>query len=69
MPSSHEMKMTSPCGAGPDLSGKELPVVYRWAYAFGMPGAKQDFVPQNLPPDQVATHVGNQVPGLQGGGH
>jgi len=49
--------------------GKELPVVYRWAYAFGMPGAKQDFVPQNLPPDQVATHVGNQVPGLQGGGH
>ena len=49
--------------------GKELPVVYRWAYAFGMPGAAQDFVPQNLPPDQVATHVGNQVPGLQGGGH
>ena len=49
--------------------GKELPVVYRWAYAFGMPGAAQDFVPQNLPPDQVATHVGNQVPGLQGSGH
>ena len=48
--------------------GKELPVVYRWAYAFGMPGAAQDFVPQNLPPDLVETHVGNQVPGLKGGG-
>jgi cytochrome c oxidase subunit 1 len=47
--------------------GKELPVVYRWPYAYGMPGAAQDFVPQNLPPDLVATHVGNQVPGLQGG--
>ncbi len=48
--------------------GKELPIVYRWAYAFGMPGAAQDFVPQNLPPDLVETHIGNQVPGLKGGG-
>ena len=47
--------------------GKELPVVYRWPYAYGMPGAAQDFVPQNLPPDLVGTHVGNQVPGLKGG--
>ena len=47
---------------------KELPVVYRWPYAYGMPGAAQDFVPQNLPPDLVATHVGNQVPGLKSGG-
>jgi cytochrome c oxidase subunit 1 len=30
--------------------GKELPVVYRWAYDYGVPGAEQDFVPQNQPP-------------------
>jgi cytochrome c oxidase subunit I len=35
--------------------GKELPVVYRWAYDYSVPGAAQDFLPQNLPPDQVAT--------------
>ena len=27
--------------------GKELPIVYRWAYDFGVPGADKDFVPQN----------------------
>ena len=30
--------------------GKELPVVYRWAYDYSVPGAAQDFVPQNQPP-------------------
>ena len=30
--------------------GKELPVVYRWAYAYNVPGAEQDFLPQNQPP-------------------
>jgi cytochrome c oxidase subunit 1 len=30
--------------------GKTLPVVYRWAYAYNLPGAAQDFVPQNQPP-------------------
>ena len=35
--------------------GKKLPVVYRWAYAFSVPGARDDFIPQNLPPDQVPT--------------
>ncbi len=39
--------------------GKELPVVYRWAYAFSVPGAKDDYLPQNLPPDQVSTGVEN----------
>jgi len=34
--------------------GPTLPVVYRWAYAYGVPGAEQDFLPQNLPPDQTA---------------
>jgi cytochrome c oxidase subunit 1 len=29
--------------------GRELPVVYRWAYDYSVPGAPQDFVPQNHP--------------------
>ncbi|MBT3239241.1 MAG: cytochrome c oxidase subunit I, partial [Rhodospirillaceae bacterium] len=33
----------------------ELPCVYRWAYEYGLPGAKDDYVPQNLPPDQIVT--------------
>lgn len=33
--------------------GAELPVVYRWAYDYGVPGAKHDFIPQNMPPDEV----------------
>ncbi|MBN9436380.1 cbb3-type cytochrome c oxidase subunit I [Bosea sp. (in: a-proteobacteria)] len=31
--------------------GKELPVVYRWAYDYSVPGAAQDFLPQNQPPE------------------
>ena len=30
--------------------GPRLPVVYRWAYAYGEPGAAEDFIPQNAPP-------------------
>lgn len=30
--------------------GKELPVVYRWAYDYNVPGAPEDFIPQNQPP-------------------
>jgi len=29
--------------------GEELPVVYRWAYDYGVPGAAEDYVPQNVP--------------------
>jgi cytochrome c oxidase subunit 1 len=29
--------------------GKELPVVYRWAYDYSVPGAPEDFIPQNVP--------------------
>jgi cytochrome c oxidase subunit 1 len=29
--------------------GDELPVVYRWAYDYSVPGAPEDFVPQNQP--------------------
>lgn len=28
--------------------GKELPTVYRWAYDYSVPGAKNDFIPQNM---------------------
>jgi cytochrome c oxidase subunit 1 len=34
--------------------GKNLPVVYRWAYDYSVPGAKEDFIPQNVPPSAVA---------------
>ena len=30
--------------------GPDLPVVYRWAYDYSVPGAAQDFIPQNEPP-------------------
>jgi cytochrome c oxidase subunit 1 len=31
--------------------GRHLPVVYRWAYAYSVPGAAQDFIAQNAPPE------------------
>ena len=34
--------------------GKELPIVYRWAYDYSVPGAKADFIPQNVPPSKVS---------------
>ena len=34
--------------------GAALPVVYRWAYDYSVPGAAQDFIPQNVPPQDVA---------------
>ncbi len=34
--------------------GKELPVVYRWAYDYSVPGVKPDFIPQNVSPADVA---------------
>ncbi|RZL92112.1 MAG: cytochrome c oxidase subunit I [Variovorax sp.] len=32
--------------------GPQLPVVHRWAYAYGMPGAREDYIPQNAPPEE-----------------
>jgi cytochrome c oxidase subunit 1 len=29
--------------------GDELPNVYRWAYDYSVPGAAEDFIPQNVP--------------------
>jgi cytochrome c oxidase subunit 1 len=33
--------------------GPTLPVVYRWAYDYSVPGADQDFIPQNVPAGEV----------------
>jgi cytochrome c oxidase subunit 1 len=35
--------------------GPELPRVYRWAYAYSVPGAVKDFTPQTEPPDEKET--------------
>ena len=32
--------------------GPTLPVVYRWAYDYSVPGADRDFIPQNQPPSR-----------------
>ena len=32
----------------------ELPSVYRWAYDYGVPGAERDFIPQNVPSEEMA---------------
>ena len=40
----------------------DLPLVYRWAYEYGLPGVKDDFVPQNMPPDQVKMGVDQTSP-------
>jgi cytochrome c oxidase subunit I len=32
--------------------GATLPVVYRWAYDYSVPGASEDFIPQNQPPSR-----------------
>ncbi len=34
--------------------GKDLPVVHRWAYDYSVPGAPDDFIPQNVPVDAHA---------------
>jgi cytochrome c oxidase subunit I len=42
--------------------GKEMPVVYRWAYDYSVPGAAEDFLPQNLPPSRVHVRAGRGDP-------
>ena len=31
----------------------EIPHVHRWAYDYSVPGAKEDYIPQNVPPSEV----------------
>jgi cytochrome c oxidase subunit 1 len=33
--------------------GDKLPLVYRWAYDYSVPGAVNDFTPQNIHPSEV----------------
>src|SRR5438067_2957191 len=55
--------------------GPTLPVVYRWAYDYSVPGAAEDFIPQNQPPSRKtgglegtldAAELGAQKPGASG---
>jgi hypothetical protein len=34
-----------------------LPEVHRWAYDFSVPGASEDFIPQNMPADETHATV------------
>jgi cytochrome c oxidase subunit 1 len=47
--------------------GPQLPVVHRWAYAYSVPGAHEDFIAQNAPPEAggaepVPHEGGREVP-------
>ncbi len=35
--------------------GDKLPVVYRWAYDYSVPGAKEDFIPQNVEHAEISS--------------
>ena len=45
--------------------GKTLPSVYRWAYDYGVPGADDDFIPQNQPPAQATVDSGPEASSAQ----
>jgi len=47
--------------------GKDLPVTYRWAYDYNVPGAPQDFIPQNVPAGDP--RAGNAPAGRDHGVH
>jgi cytochrome c oxidase subunit 1 len=42
--------------------GHKLPVVYRWAYDYSVPGAAEDFIPQNVEPVTVKAGSAHAVP-------
>ncbi len=41
--------------------GPNLPVVYRWAYDYSVPGAKEDFLPQTMAPSKVVPEDGGDA--------
>lgn len=45
--------------------GPTLPVVHRWAYAYSVPGAPQDFIAQNAPPEAGGAEPGPHRPAPQ----
>lgn len=40
--------------------GDNLPLVYRWAYDYSVPGAEHDFIPQNVPLSGAAKTVDDE---------
>ncbi len=44
--------------------GPKLPVVYRWAYDYSVPGEAKDFIPQNEPPKGHRTLAGERDHGV-----
>ena len=49
--------------------GRELPIVYRWAYDYSVPGAPQDFIAQDDPwPQRPRGSRHERDPGLPAGG-
>jgi cytochrome c oxidase subunit 1 len=46
--------------------GEALPVVHRWAYAYSVPGAKEDFIAQDAPAEQGGDHEPYRPPEAQG---
>ena len=47
--------------------GAALPVVHRWAYAYSVPGSREDFIPQTAPPEQGGIEDDTHESGLQQG--
>ncbi len=45
--------------------GPTLPVVYRWAYDYSVPGAKDDYLPQTTAPSKVEAADGSGHAGVQ----
>ncbi len=46
---SNTLEWTTPRNPGHGNWPGEIPTVYRWPYDYSKPGAKEDFIPQNIP--------------------
>ncbi|WP_409015096.1 cbb3-type cytochrome c oxidase subunit I [Dyadobacter sp. CY345] len=62
---SNTLEWTSPVGYGHGNWPGYLPAVYRWPYDYSKPGARHDFIPQNIPlsktPESNFTHENEQI--------
>jgi cytochrome c oxidase subunit 1 len=50
---SNTLEWTTPINPGHGNWPGEIPAVYRWPYDYSKPGAKDDFIPQNVPYSQT----------------
>lgn len=50
---SNTLEWTAPISPGHGNWVGEIPAVYRWPYDYSKPGAKDDFIPQNVPYSQT----------------